>query len=220
MTIRECVSCHSPDLVRWGQPFLRCRECGVVFRRLMPTEEDLLNMYARCYSEENIFRENTHMASRGVALKSHAEFVDSLGTSNMTVLDYGAGTGQFVHMLGQRGHHAEGCELSADARRQCKKEHGFDLHPSLDDLSESAYDVITAIEVAEHLPAPGPVFERMHALLKPGGVVYVTTPNSNGALARIKRDRWREAVKPFHLVLFNYVALRKTLIDAGFDTID
>ena len=75
------------------------------------------------------------------------------------------------------------------------------------------------IEVIEHLKNPYNILERLYPILKPGGTIYISTPNRNGINARLNRNEWREAKKPFHLVLFNNQSLTKMLADTGFTAI-
>jgi SAM-dependent methyltransferase len=87
---------------------------------------------------------------------------------------------------------------------------------SLNDFRVDSYSLITAIEVIEHLQHPRDDLSRIHSLLKDGGLFYITTPNSNGLLARMKKSKWREAKKLFHINLFNWPSLKALLNDAGF----
>lgn len=45
------------------------------------------------------------------------------------------------------------------------------------DLPDDSFDVITAIEVIEHVEADKAFVEATHRLLRPGGILYLTTPN-------------------------------------------
>jgi 2-polyprenyl-6-hydroxyphenyl methylase / 3-demethylubiquinone-9 3-methyltransferase len=42
-----------------------------------------------------------------------------------------------------------------------------------------AYDVVTCMEMLEHVPEPQSVMRALHALVKPGGHVFVSTINRN-----------------------------------------
>jgi hypothetical protein len=70
-------------------------------------------------------------------------------------------------------------------------------------------------EVIEHLSDPRPHLERIHTLLEPGGILYLTTPNFDSLSRLALGGRWR-AMTPDHLCLFNPRALRASLRAAGF----
>ncbi|MGH8177341.1 MAG: bifunctional 2-polyprenyl-6-hydroxyphenol methylase/3-demethylubiquinol 3-O-methyltransferase UbiG, partial [Steroidobacter sp.] len=45
--------------------------------------------------------------------------------------------------------------------------------------SAGAYDVVTCMEMLEHVPEPESVLRAMHALVRPGGRVFASTLNRN-----------------------------------------
>jgi len=135
------------------------------------------------------------------------------------VLDFGAGTGRFAGILRTLGLAIDGVELAEEARREASRRYGFDFKSDLSELSSASYDWVTAIEVLEHLPDPGNALKQLWKLLKPGGGLFLTTPNANGLAARLYGNRWREAVNPFHLVLFTHPALKAILARAGFEQV-
>jgi SAM-dependent methyltransferase len=45
------------------------------------------------------------------------------------------------------------------------------------DPSPCHYDAVICFQVLEHVAAPVPFLDRLHALLRPGGTLYLTTPN-------------------------------------------
>jgi SAM-dependent methyltransferase len=45
------------------------------------------------------------------------------------------------------------------------------------------YDLVFSCDTVEHIPRPGPFFANLHAVLKPGGRLFVTFPNESPARA-------------------------------------
>ncbi len=215
MTVR-CIYCNSNAQVDWGGEFFKCRSCELVYRRTMPGEADLIEMYSQCYSQDKIVSGDTDMDSGSVALRNHADFIGSMLRPPARGLDYGAGTGELVQLLSDRGYRATGCEPSANAREEARRKYGFSLFSSLDEVQEGSCDLVVAVEVVEHLSKPWVMFEKFADLLAPEGRAYIATPSTNGLLARLLKSRWREAAKPFHLVFFNYPALDRMALAAGF----
>ncbi len=153
MTVR-CIYCNSNAQVDWGGEFFKCQSCELVYRRTMPGEAELIEMYSQCYSQDKIVSGDTDMDSGSVALRNHADFIGSMLRPPARVLDYGAGTGELVQLLSDRGYRATGCEPSANAREEARRKYGFSLFSSLDEVQEGSCDLVVAIEVVEDDPTP------------------------------------------------------------------
>jgi SAM-dependent methyltransferase len=129
-------------------------------------------------------------------------------------LDYGCGTGGLVTYLRTHGvHQAVGFEegWGADVMRAQGS-------PPLarDDLQSrpASFDVVTLIEVIEHAVDPVAELERVHRLLRPGGLCFLTTGN-----AEPFRDRfsdWAYALPDVHVSYFEPDTLRAALERSGF----
>ncbi len=106
----------------------------------------------------------------------------------MRAADLGAGPGAMAARL-----RALGCEVTAVDRNANGYESDLP-HVSLDfdqpnfaaELGPGSFDVVTAIEVIEHVESPIGFLRNLGRLLAPGGVAVVTTPNVDSLPARIK----------------------------------
>jgi SAM-dependent methyltransferase len=95
--------------------------------------------------------------------------------------------------------------------------HGIKTYKSLDAVPGSvAFDGIVSVSVLEHLKAPWQELGQLRERLKPNGWAYLATPNAAGLAARIAGNRWREALRPGHLVLLTPVTIGKALSTAGY----
>lgn len=81
------------------------------------------------------------------------------------------------------------------------------------------YDVITMSHVIEHVYDPFELLCQLHRLLKPGGSLWIETPNLASLGHHYFESNWRGLEPPRHLVLFNSVSLVDTLKRAGFISI-
>lgn len=114
-------------------------------------------------------------------------------------LDYGCGLGGLVRHLraaGMRDVHG----FEEGFAGGWMEGHGIPHHDraALDRL-EGTFDVITAIEVVEHVPDPMEVFAHVARLLAPGGVFFLTTGN-----ARPVKDlaAWPYVIPDVHVSFF------------------
>jgi len=81
------------------------------------------------------------------------------------------------------------------------------------------FDVITAAEFLEHLPEPRTVLTEIARLLRPGGLLWTTTPHARGLSARVLGVKWRCIWPPEHLQLFSAGGLKSLLAEVGFQRI-
>ncbi len=214
-------ACLHPRLLPWfdrGETdFQRCADCGLVLRVPMPTAAQLDAIYAALYGGEQIRSGRTNQESGSFALEQYANHLVAHELKpGMRLLDYGCGSGALLEMLRQRGVDAIGLETSAGARAFCREQRGFDVHAALDEVAPASVDLITMIEVIEHLIDPHAVLEQVRTRLKPGGRLFVTTPNRRSLRARLDGGHWREATKKFHVVLFDDSSLARLLEATGF----
>lgn len=102
------------------------------------------------------------------------------------VLDIGCGGGLMAEGMAARGARVTGIDLSEGALKVAKlhlKESGCQveyLHISAEALAAEqpgAFDVITCLEMLEHVPDPGSVIRAIAAMLKPGGDAVFSTLN-------------------------------------------
>ena len=76
------------------------------------------------------------------------------------------------------------------------------------------FDVVTAIEVIEHVADPVPFLSGLRDLLRPGGLLFLTT--GNAAPHRDDLARWNYVIPEIHVSFFEPRTLERALIAAGF----
>jgi 2-polyprenyl-3-methyl-5-hydroxy-6-metoxy-1,4-benzoquinol methylase len=101
-------------------------------------------------------------------------------TADVACLDIGCGVGILSHLQEKIGGRWTFLETDAGAARQTEEIVRGQVivsdiyHPS---LQPGTYDVITILDVIEHLSDPEPFMRRVHELLAPGGRAFITTPS-------------------------------------------
>ena len=80
------------------------------------------------------------------------------------------------------------------------------------------FDAVIACEVIEHLGEVGQFFDIVHRLLKPGGVLYLTTPNFN-SLSRYLSTRSIHLCYPEHLCSLSKRTIHFIAHRYGFDVL-
>ena len=148
------------------------------------------------------------------------ELLDNLEPFRLTgrLLDVGSGSGFFLDVARERGWEVHGTEYDPNMVASCAAR-GFHMQQGPLDPSnyaQGSFDVITSFEVLEHLVAPQQELSYFHQLLRPGGALYLTTPNFNALSRRIARGSWNIVNYPEHLNYYTPSTIRTALLGAGF----
>jgi glycosyltransferase involved in cell wall biosynthesis/2-polyprenyl-3-methyl-5-hydroxy-6-metoxy-1,4-benzoquinol methylase len=144
-------------------------------------------------------------------------------------VDLGAGSGAFAERLQTLGFDVLACDQDAQSFRARLPYRRVDLNdPNFaDTLGTASYDLVTAIEVIEHLEAPIGFLRNISRLLAAGGVAVLTTPNLDSLAARVKflvKGKLRlldEHGDPTHISpIFWDLLIRQYLPRSGLDLVD
>ncbi len=142
--------------------------------------------------------------------------------SGSRLLDVGFGHGAFMELAIAAGWNVAGVDTDPVSVTTAQKR-GLEVRlGSLEAFSDmpGSFDVITLSHVIEHLHDPRAAIKEIYRLLKPGGRVWIDTPNiSSYGHQRFGRN-WRGLEPPRHLVLFNWNALESVLEEEGFGTVE
>jgi 2-polyprenyl-6-hydroxyphenyl methylase/3-demethylubiquinone-9 3-methyltransferase len=110
------------------------------------------------------------------------------GLTGKQVLDVGCGGGILSEAMALRGAQVTGIDMG-EAPLSVARLHQFESgvevdyrHSTAEQLAAeqpASYDVVTCLEMLEHVPDPGSVIQACSQLVKPGGRVFFSTLNRN-----------------------------------------
>jgi 2-polyprenyl-3-methyl-5-hydroxy-6-metoxy-1,4-benzoquinol methylase len=135
------------------------------------------------------------------------------------LLDVGCGSGTFLQVIKALGWQTVGLEPDPKACEFARSV-GLEVHTgSLQDttLEPASFDAITLNHVIEHLHDPKSDLEVCLRLLRPGGTLWITTPNLGAIGHRRYGKDWLHLDPPRHLVLFTLKSLEGLIQRAGFE---
>lgn len=219
-----CPLCGSgqsrPSFGAAGFRFRDCVGCRTLFVDRLPGEEELARFYqdpARdrgsnlCWEVETRHDVSSLDRALGAAERS---------TGRGPVLDVGCGAGHFLARARDRGwHDLTGLELSPEAAALARTRSGARvIEGTLDaPLPDGHYAIVTMWDVLEHLRAPRQALKRVAGLVRPGGIVAISTPNRFGVAIQVRGSRSVVICPPEHLLLASRRGLVIALRAAGLE---
>jgi len=137
---------------------------------------------------------------------------------NNKILDVGCGNGYFSQIAEFIGWDAVGIDIDSEAVKTANQLGVKAIESNLYNIpfDNESFDVVTMNHVIEHLHEPLTALREVLRVLKPGGMIWLSTPNLNSKAHFRDGSKWRGLEPPRHLVMFCHDSLILTCKLAGF----
>jgi 2-polyprenyl-6-hydroxyphenyl methylase/3-demethylubiquinone-9 3-methyltransferase len=141
------------------------------------------------------------------------------------ILDAGCGSGEFLKFFVSQGFRTVGLDISLSALERARRRTPESpvAMASLDEalcFKSSSFDLVWFTEVLEHLMDTSQALTEIHRILKPEGLLVLTTPYhgfiKNLAITIVDFDKHFDVAGP-HIRFFTKKSLSASLKRAGFD---
>ena len=217
---------HKSRFQKNVKPFLNCKDhtvSGEQYSLMKNQEFDLLVTSPVPSNLEKYYQSNAYISHTDAkkslfdkvyqivkrhTLKKKVMLLDSFVTEEKTVLDVGAGTGDFLQTCKKNHWKVEGVEPSEKAREIAKSKNII-LKKDLSFFKGQKFDVITLWHVLEHVENLETYTQSLKELLKENGRLLIAVPNYKSFDARYYAAFWAAFDVPRHLWHFSQKSIQK-----------
>lgn len=193
---------------------VKCLGCELFF--VSPREKDQ-KIHCR-YSSFSDLKYEKERLSRGESQKGIIEKCEEIYGKKGRLLDVGCATGVLLEVAKKRGWDTIGVEPSKWATKIARVNYNLDVfNGTLDSLKlkRKYFDVVTCIDVIEHVVSPRMLLANIYSLLKDDGLLCIVTPDIKSLAAKMLGERWWH-VRPDHIYYFSMDSLTRLLESEGF----
>ena len=195
----------------------RCRGCGCLWADdARQNEATLVAAYERV---SDSYFESTEHDPRYRQFYQWLEQLLNEYVSGRTILDVGCGDGTFLSTL-SNDWSKRGVEPSASGARMAR-ERRLDVACGTLATATEPYevDLISALDVIEHVVDPHNFIELLKRQLRKGGTVLLLTGDADAYPARIAGSQWSYLRWCGHISVFSQAGLRRLLESHGFEVL-
>lgn len=225
-----CPVCENKDVEKYwamrGYRLTKCRTCGMVWDSFPPVDIEAQ------YDETYFINENPKggyanyfegMSVNRKTFSDRLKRIEKKCGKKGKLLDIGCALGDCLmeaKRLGWRD--AEGIEISDYAYKFAKKRKlkvkkgalGKNLYPV------NSFDIVMYQDVVEHTTNPVEELKKAFKVLKPGGMIYIVTPDIGGWWSKLLGPLWYHYKPGEHVVYFTQNTIKLALKKAGFSNIE
>ena len=186
--------------------FWACADCGSYWTHVPPHVRSESYYTSKPESDHELLEEG---AARFRRVRAAVE--RTLGRRTYSILDVGCARGAHLSVYPATVRKA-GIEPSLAARPYLAQRGIAWLGSQVRDVPpRETFDVVTCLDVLEHVEHPGAMLDAIDRVLRPGGVVVIVTGNIDSFSARLSQRRWLYYALPEHCSFPSPFALRKQL---------
>ena len=196
---------------------VQCIQCQFVFTNPFPERSKLGKYYdSPAYishsSQPKTIIDRLYVMARTQTTKWKTRLIEKYTpTQPITLLDYGSGTGDFLHTCKNIGWKVFGIEPSSPARQIAETKSGQVFYSKIEEMPALDFDVITLWHVLEHVPDLHALIETLNNKLKQTGTIFIAVPNRNSWDAKRYQNAWAAYDVPRHLWHFTRQDIQKIM---------
>ena len=194
-----------------------CATCDTLFVENLPSHEDLAAIYTsdgyyglRPDALRRIAEENRRRLKIIRRLKSNGK-----------LLDIGCAHGLLLDQALLEGYETFGVEPSSRNAEDATRKGHVVFNGWLEEFSAKnggkQFDIITCLDVIEHVENPKAFLSLASALLAADGVMVISTPNYSGVIAKLLGPRDPYMIPPEHITFFTATGMNRLASECGLE---
>lgn len=170
--------------------------------------------------EKELRRENFARPQYSRAL----ELIDEVAREASGFIEFGSGRGEFARLLREGGHNVVFTDVNEEnvgwARENSFEAHVLDANEPMTLFEDGEFDGAVALEVIEHLTEAEGFLSEVHRILRPGGHLFLSTPNPYFLHRRLSLLAGHPiSDEGYHFRFFSRRSLVRILREAGFNIV-
>ena len=227
----SCIACGSSSISsafdKYGFGYGLCQDCGTLYQTPRPILSAFEMFYRDSISSKyfaETFAPTVEESRREKILRPRVErlikICDQLGLDVQRLIDVGAGYGNFLDECRKQFPNAKmvAVEPSVALAKECRAK-GFDVVESFVEQVSEEYegfaDLVVSFEVLEHVHEPEAFMRSLKKLVRPGGVVLVSTLCIDGFDLQTCWDQSNQIFPPHHINFFSLAGFEKLFKRVG-----
>jgi len=221
-TFKNTLKCKDYTYSKDSFSLLECSNCHLLFTNPRPSEQAIGKYYD---NPEYVSHTDTKKGLLFLLYGAVKQFTliqkrTSLekSISEKTVLDYGAGSGDFSVELASNGWTVSAYEPDIKARNKiAEKDSSIHLPNSINDIETASKSAITLWHVLEHVHRLNETISEFHRILKHDGTLVIAVPNRTSFDADYYKSEWAAYDVPRHLYHFDPKTIETLMSARGFE---
>jgi 2-polyprenyl-3-methyl-5-hydroxy-6-metoxy-1,4-benzoquinol methylase len=224
--LRRCNICASDDVQQYLRlrcndlTMMRCRRCGLTYVGNNPvSDENLASLYTmaafnggREFQSKQWYKDyyvNCLAGYNGqceviARFKMTLDTISCLHPNASRILDIGCATGVFLDLARRRGFETIGVDFSPELVAYAREHFNLDVRLGTVEAQafvDGAFDVVTMLDVIEHIPKYDVLMREIRRIIAPGGLLVIRTPSENALMRSVAKLLYFASLKRFELPL-------------------
>jgi len=220
--ISDHIQCIDHFVTQESFMISKCNDCGFCFTNPRPDIDSIAPYYeskdyiSHSKIERGLTNRLFHIA-RHFTIRAKAGIVRKYSSGN-NLLDYGCGTGEFLHFMNKKAYMVRGVEPNSLARKHAIDTYSLDVFGEGDikSIPDGSLNAITLWHVLEHIYPLEERIKQFHQKLNTDGTLFVALPNINSYDAKKYKNFWAAFDVPRHIYHFTPETIKPFMNNFGF----